>query len=347
MSGDQAGLNCPLSDTDIPRIQMAHGGGGRMMQDLIRDIIMPAFRNPLLEQNHDGAIFPGGEGDLAFTTDGHVVQPLFFPGGDIGTLAINGAVNDLAMCGAEPWQIAVSLILEEGFPINDLRTVIASMAAAAAAVGARVVTGDTKVVERGKGDGLFVTTSGIGRVRTPARPLPEAVQPGDAILLSGDIGRHGIAIMAARAGLSFDRPLESDCAPLWPTVAALIEHGIDLHCLRDLTRGGLTAGLVEIAEAIQLALEVETAAIPVSEPVRNACELFGLDPMHVANEGRFIAYVPANQAQEAVAIMHRFGGARAIGRVSEDQTGAVVLKSPYGSSRRLRLPNGEQLPRIC
>jgi hydrogenase expression/formation protein HypE len=284
---------------------------------------------------------------MAFTTDGHVVQPLFFPGGDIGTLAINGAINDLAMCGAKPWHIAVSLILEEGFPIDDLRTLVGSMAAAAAAVGANIVTGDTKVVERGKGDGLFVTTSAIGRVCTPSRPVPDAVQPGDAILLSGDIGRHGIAIMAARAGLTFTPPLESDCAPLWPVVEALIDHGIDLHCLRDLTRGGLTAGLVEVAETVQLGLEVETAAIPVSEPVRNACELFGLDPLHVANEGRFIAYVPSAQAQDAVAVMHRFGDARQIGRVAEEQTGAVVLNSPYGSSRRLRLPNGEQLPRIC
>lgn len=341
------GSNFPLPGSDTPRIRMAHGGGGRMMQDLIREIILPAFRNPLLEQHHDGAIFAGASGDIAFTTDGYVVQPLFFPGGNIGTLAINGAVNDLAMCGAAPEQLAVSFVIEEGLPIPDFRAVVAAMAEAANAVGASIVTGDTKVVERGNGDGLFVHVSAIGRVRTPDRPLPEAVRPGDAILLSGDIARHGIAIMAARAGLVCNPPLESDTTPVWPAIAALIEQGIDLHCLRDLTRGGLTAGLVEVAEAVHLALEVEEHAISVSEPVRKACELFGLEPFNVANEGRYIAFLPPGQTEQALAVMRRFGDACAIGRVGEEQSGAVVLQTSQGTSRRLRLPNGEQMPRIC
>jgi len=328
-------------------VQMAHGGGGRMMQDLIHGVIRPAFPNQQLEHNHDGAFFTPQGAELAFTSDGHVVQPLFFPGGDIGSLAINGAINDLAMCGAEPGQISVSLIIEEGFSIADLRRIAASMGSAAAAMGACIVTGDTKVVERGKGDGIFVSTSAVGPVRSASRPVPAAVRPGDSILLSGDIGRHGVAIMAARAGLTFGSPLLSDCAPLWPTVRALIERGIELHCLRDLTRGGLAAGLIEVAETVLLAVEVENAAIPVSEPVRSACELFGLDAIHVANEGRFIAFVPSDQEAEALALMRRFGDARWIGRVGEEQSGAVVLQSPYGTRRRLRLPNGEQMPRIC
>jgi len=328
-------------------IQIAHGGGGRLMQDLIRNVIEPAFRNPLLEQRHDGAIFACPRGELAFTTDSYVVQPLFFPGGDIGSLAINGVVNDLAMCGAEPWQIAVSLILEEGLPLEKLRRVVRSMAEAAAAVGAEIVTGDTKVVEKGKGDGLFVTATGIGRMRTRGRPLASQVQPGDAIVLSGDLGRHGIAIMAARAGLAFESPLLSDCAPLWPNVRRLIEEGLDLHCLRDLTRGGLAAVLVEIAETSHLALEIEVGAVPVSPEVNNACELFGLDPLHVANEGRFAAFVPPQDAERAVAVLRQWSDARVIGRVGEEQSGAVLVKSPYGTRRRLRLPSGEQLPRIC
>ncbi|MCB9929699.1 MAG: hydrogenase expression/formation protein HypE [Alphaproteobacteria bacterium] len=347
MTAEPAASNWPAPAGIGDRIQMGHGGGGRMMQDLIHQVIEPAFRNRLLEQRHDGAIFPAGDGEWAFTTDGYVVQPLFFPGGDIGKLAVNGAINDLAMCGAAPGRIAISLILEEGFPIADLRRIVGSMAEAAAAMGAEIVTGDTKVVERGKGDGVFVTASAVGSVRVPAQPLPSAVRPGDVVLISGDIGRHGIAVMAARADLTFDPPLFSDCAPLWPAVAALIEADIPLHCLRDLTRGGLAAGLVEVAETALLGVEVETAAIPVTEPVRNACELFGLEPMHVANEGCFLAFVPPDDAAAAIAVLRAFGDARLIGRVCEEQSGAVTLVNPYGTRRRLRLPNGEQLPRIC
>lgn len=328
-------------------IQLAHGGGGRMMQDLIRKVIEPAFRNPLLEQHHDGAVFAVKDGKLAFTADSFVVSPLFFPGGDIGSLAVNGVVNDLAMCGAEPWMISAALILEEGLTLADLTAVVGSMAAAAAAVGAQIVTGDTKVVERGKGDGMFISTSGIGRVVAGTSPLPAGVRAGDAVLVSGDLGRHGTAVMAARMDFSFDEPLLSDCAPLWPDVRALLDQGIALHCLRDLTRGGLAAALVEIAETIDLSIEIEAAAVPVSDPVRAVCELLGLDPINVANEGRFIAIVPHDQSHLALSIMRQRGDAAVIGHICDKPSGTVVLKSPYGPRRRLHLPSGEQLPRIC
>lgn len=340
-----------LSDPQRPKreevIQLAHGGGGRMMSDLIQNMIEPAFHNPLSDQRHDGAVFTVNRGRLAFTADSFVVNPLFFPGGDIGSLAINGVVNDLAMCGARPDQISVSLILEEGLPMADLKTALASMANAAAAVGAQIVTGDTKVVERGNGDGMFVSASAVGVVMARQSPMPAYVQPGDAVILSGDLGRHGIAVMSARAGITFDEPFLSDCAPLWPDVEALIDGAVDLHCLRDLTRGGLAAALVEIAETANVSIEVDGARIPVQPAVQGACELLGLDPLHVANEGRYVAFVPETHMDQALAIMRNRGAAAIIGRVGRLQSGAVLLKSPYGPTRRVHLPSGEQLPRIC
>ena len=328
-------------------IQLAHGGGGRMMQDLIRTVIEPAFRNPFLEQRHDGAVFASDGGQMAFTTDSFVVSPLFFPGGNIGSLAVNGVVNDLAMCGAAPWLISAALILEEGLPLADLKTVVHSMAETAAAVGAQIVTGDTKVVERGKGDGMFISASAVGKVIADPSPLPTNIRPGDAILVSGDLGRHGIAVMAARTGMSFDNPLLSDCAPLWADVRALLEQGIAVHCLRDLTRGGLAAALVEIAEAVNLSIDILAAAVPVSSAVKGVCELLGLDPLNVANEGRFIAFVSHEDENRALSIMRRRGDAAVIGHVSEQQGGTVAVESPFGPRRRLHLPSGEQLPRIC
>ena len=334
-------------------ITLAHGGGGRLTQDLLDRVFRPAFANAALAAAHDGAVLPlaGGE-RLAFTTDAHVVSPLFFPGGDIGTLAVNGTVNDLAMCGARPLALSAAFILEEGLATAVLTRVVASMQAAAAAAGVTVVTGDTKVVERGKGDGLYITTSGVGLVPAGVVVAPDQVRPDDVILLSGDLGRHGMAIMATRESLAFESPIVSDCAPLAAPVQALLAAGIATHCLRDLTRGGLATALLEIAETGGVDLAIEEASVPVSEAVHGACEILGFDPLYVANEGRFIAFVPATQADAALAILARTapGGPPAcIGRVRTPSgpRGRVLLRSVIGVERRLDRLSGEQLPRIC
>ncbi|HLJ19180.1 MAG TPA: hydrogenase expression/formation protein HypE, partial [Stellaceae bacterium] len=295
-------LACPVPKGDADIVQMAHGGGGRAMARLIDTIIRPGFADPELERNHDGAVLDI-DGPLAFTTDSYVVRPLVFPGGDIGTLAVNGTVNDLAMCGAKPLYLSVGFILEEGLPLDRLRQVVASMRSAATAAGVRLVTGDTKVVDRGKADGLFVNTAGIGRIVAKAPVAPASVRPGDAVILSGDIGRHGIAVMAAREALGFETVVESDCAPVAAPVLDLIEAGVPIHCLRDLTRGGLASALVEIAETAGLSIAIDEAAVPVREDVSAACELLGLDPLHVANEGRFVAFVPPDQAERALRVI--------------------------------------------
>jgi hydrogenase expression/formation protein HypE len=327
---------------------MAHGGGGKLMHNLIERMIVPSFSNPLLESRHDGATFGVGGARLAFSTDSHVVRPLFFPGGDIGTLAVNGTVNDLAMCGARPLYLSAGFILEEGLPMETLWRVISSMKQAAAEAGVNIVTGDTKVVDRGKGDGIFINTAGVGVIEHDLLIAPESVRPGDAVLLSGDIGRHGIAIMAVREGLEFDSAVESDCAPLNGVIAALLDAGIEIHCLRDLTRGGLASALVEIAEASGRNIGVVERDIPVGESVRGACELLGLDPMHVANEGRFVAFLPAEQADRALDIMRgspRCENASLIGRVGDEPGGQVTIKSIIGVTRIVDMLSGEQLPR--
>jgi hydrogenase expression/formation protein HypE len=278
------------------------------------------------------------------------VRPLFFPGGDIGALAVNGTVNDLAMCGARPLYLSVGFILEEGLPIALLRRIVASMRAAADVAGVRLVTGDTKVVERGKGDGLYINTAGVGALRSAEALTPRLVRPGDAVLLSGDIGRHGIAVMAAREGFGFEGAIESDCAPLSATVMRLIDAGIPLHCLRDPTRGGLATTLIEIARTAGLEIRIDEASIVVSEPVRGACELLGLDPLYVANEGRFVAFVPEDAAPRALAVLRDApGGADAaiIGRVTTNTSGGVLLDGLIGATRALDMLSGEQLPRIC
>ena len=337
---------CPVPATSRNRIELAHGGGGRLTRGLIEGLFRPAFAAAPDDLVHDGAVFDIGTARLAFTTDTYVVRPLFFPGGDIGRLAVNGTVNDLAMCGAEPLYLSVGMVLEEGFAIADLARIVASMQDAAVQAGVRLVTGDTKVVERGRGDGVYVNTSGVGRVIAPAPIAPRQVRPGDAVLLSGDIGRHGIAVMAAREGLGFEPPLASDTAPLAAVVRALIEAEVALHCLRDLTRGGLATALIEIAETAGVAIRLDSAAIAVSEPVRGACELLGLDPLYVANEGRFAALVPAAEAERTLAVLRRFDAAAAvIGRV-EAGAGTVALGT-LGGLRALDLLSGEQLPRIC
>jgi hydrogenase expression/formation protein HypE len=275
---------------------------------------------------------------------------LFFPGGDIGQLAVFGTANDLAMCGARPRWLSAGFVLEEGLPIEVLERVVRSMGDAALAAGVSIVTGDTKVVERGKGDGIYINTSGIGVIEHERVIAPASVRAGDAILINGDIGRHGMAILARREGLAFESPLKSDCAALWPSVEALLTEGIDVHCLRDLTRGGLATAVIEIAETAGLAAILDETAVRVSEPVRGACELLGLDPFYVANEGRFVAFVPAAQAERALAVMQRFapeGGAGRIGEVRASPRGEVALRSTVGVERILDRLSGEQLPRIC
>jgi len=341
---------CPLPLQGHATVQMAHGGGGRVMQQLIRNAILPAFDNALLNQQHDGAAIEVDGTRLAFTTDSFVVQPLFFPGGDIGTLAVNGTVNDLAMCGARPRWLSAAFILEEGFEMDDLWRIIGSMKASAIEAGVEFVTGDTKVVDRGKGDGLFINTAGIGTVEAKSAVHPQQVQPGDAVVLSGDIGRHGIAIMTKREGLEFETEVRSDCAPLVAPVLDLISSGIDVHCMRDLTRGGLTSGLVEIAEASDRHIAIDELTIPVTEQVRGACEVLGLDPMCVANEGRFVVFVPDGDAVRAVDQLRGHAacpGACIIGRVESEDRGWVTLKSAIGATRILDMLSGEQLPRIC
>jgi hydrogenase expression/formation protein HypE len=353
-SSDSLGLNCPLPKSDYPYVLLAHGGGGRLMHRLIEDIFIPAFGSQELELRHDGARIDIGAANMVMTTDAYVVYPLFFPGGDIGSLAVNGTVNDLAMCGARPVALSAAFIIEEGFPVESLIRVAQSMRAAADAAGVRVVTGDTKVVDKGKGHGLFITTAGIGEVKSSRLIAPSSVMPGDVVLINGDIGRHGIAIMAAREGLEFETTIESDCAPLVEPVLKLLDAGIDIHCLRDLTRGGLATTLVEIADAAGMHIAIDEKAVPVREEIRGASEILGFDPLYVANEGRFIAFLPERDTDRALKILKEcaidFAPARigrAAERVPEGRPGLVTMTSVIGSERIIDMLSGEQLPRIC
>lgn len=338
-------LSCPVPQTTFSSVMLAHGSGGRAMHQLLSSVFMPAFNNPALAAEHDGAALMIGGARLAFTTDSYVVKPLFFPGGDIGTLAVNGTVNDLAMCGARPLFLSAGFILEEGLPVETLQRVVASMQAAAQAAGVQIVTGDTKVVDRGKGDGVFINTAGIGVIEHEGVIAPQSVHSGDAVILSGDLGRHGMAIMAAREGLAFESQIESDCAPVAAPVLALLDAGIAVHCLRDLTRGGLASALVEIATTTGLHIHVDETAIPVREDVRGACEILGLDPMYTANEGRFIAFVAPEDRSRALAILGE--EARWIGSVTSEHDRTVTLRSVIGATRIVDMLSGDQLPRIC
>jgi hydrogenase expression/formation protein HypE len=343
-------LSCPIPISDYPHVLLAHGGGGTLMHQLIEQMFVPAFRNPFLDARHDGAVLAPDGVRLAFTTDAYVVRPLSFPGGDIGSLAVNGTVNDLAMCGARPLYLSAAFILEEGLPMATLWQVVQSMRRAADAAGVQLVTGDTKVVDRGKGDGIFITTAGIGTISHRLTIAPTSVRPGDAVLLNGDVGRHGIAIMAVREGLDFETTIESDCAPLAGLVGSLLEAGIEIHCLRDLTRGGLASALVEIAGAARLRIAIDEGSIPVREDVQGACEILGFDPLYVANEGRFICILPSSEVERVLRIMraHPLGAeARFIGQVTEDPSGLVTMRSRIGASRVVDMLSGEQLPRIC
>ncbi len=343
-------FSCPLPALGQQTIVLAHGGGGRLMQELIRRMFLPAFGNAWLAQLHDGAVFPVDAGQLTLTTDSYVVRPLFFPGGDIGSLSVYGTVNDLAMCGAKPLYLSAGFILEEGLPLETLARVVTSMAEAAQAAGVAIVTGDTKVVNRGKGDGMFINTAGVGLVLQGATVAPQRVRPGDAILLSGDLGRHGLAVLSVREGVAFTGDIQSDSAPVHGVVEDLFSSGIEVHCLRDLTRGGLASALNEIAAAARVGMAVEERAIPVCDPVRGACELLGLDPLYVANEGRFVAFVPESETRSALTVMRRHDVSRqaaVIGRVTDSDEPAVVLTTVLNTRRFLDLLSGEQLPRIC
>ena len=325
-------------------VLLGHGGGGSLSQRLIDQLLLPAF-GPADGVLLDAALLPAEAGPLAFTTDSYVVRPLFFPGGDIGSLAVFGTVNDLAMVGASAIALSLSLILEEGLPMPLLQQVVASIRLAAQRCGVPVVTGDTKVVERGKGDGIYINTAGIGRVDHGLQIGPKAVRSGDAILVSGDLGRHGVAILAARQELGFRTELHSDLAPLQEPVRALLAADLELHCLRDLTRGGLASALHEISRGAGLGVLVRENAIPIAPEVDAACELLGLDPLAMANEGRFVLFLPAHQADRALAVLQRFQpSAASIGCVQGE---AVLLETSLGLQRRLELGRGESLPRIC
>lgn len=341
---------CPQPLRDYPQVVLGHGGGGQLSAELIEHLFVPVFRNPALEALGDAAIVPPPSGRLALTTDAYVVRPLFFPGGSIGELAVNGTVNDLAVSGAEPLYLTASFILEEGFPLADLQRIVERMAAAAADAGVRIVTGDTKVVERGHGDGCFITTAGVGWV-PPGRTLgPEQIRPGDAVLVSGPIGNHGIAILSVREGLEFETVIPSDTAALNGLIAHMLGVCPDIRVMRDPTRGGLAATLNEFARQSGWGIEIHESRIPMEEPVRAACDLLGLDPLLVANEGKVVAIVPAPAADELITVMqqHPLGQQAAIiGQVTEQHPKRVVARTPIGGSRIITLPIGEQLPRIC
>lgn len=342
--------SCPLPPQTADKILLAHGGGGRLTHQLFESLFLPAFANVPLECRHDGAVVELDGRRLAFTTDSYVVRPLIFPGGNIGDLAVYGTVNDLAMCGARPLYLSAGFILEEGLSMETLRTVVGSMREAALRARVTLVTGDTKVVDKGKGDGIFINTAGIGVVEAPLPVSPASVQPGDAVLVSGDLGNHGIAILSVREGLEFDAPVVTDAAPLWEPVRALQEAGIEIHCLRDLTRGGLSSAMNEIAAVRRVGIRIDEAAVPVSETVRAACEILGLDPLYVACEGRFAAFLPARQSERALDVLLGFEACRRacrIGSVETDPPGSVVLRSTIGGNRVLDMLTGEQLPRIC
>ena len=333
-------------------VELSHGGGGRAMAQLIEELFFAAFANEHLAQGNDGAVLPmqQGNGRMVITTDAHVVSPLFFPGGDIGCLSVHGTVNDLAVMGARPLWLAASFILEEGFPLADLKRIVESMASAARDAGVMIVTGDTKVVERGKGDGVFITTTGIGVVAEGILLSGDRAKPGDAILLSGAIGDHGMAIMSKRENLTFDAPIESDTAALHGLVADMLASGVDIHVMRDPTRGGLATTLNEIAKQSGVGMLLDEAGIPVHTVVEAACEFLGFDPLYIANEGKLVAICAAVDAERLLAVMraHPLGSEAAIiGTVQADPHHFVQMKTRFGGHRNVDWLSGEQLPRIC
>jgi len=347
------GWTCPMPLQNYPTIVMGHGAGGKMMNDLIQHLFASEFHNDLLAQLGDSTALElsAVKGQrLAFSTDSFVVSPLFFPGGDIGELAVNGTVNDLAMSGAKPLYLSAGFILEEGLPMETLGRIAASMAHACKQAGVQIAAGDTKVVDKGHGDGVYINTSGIGIIPEGVNIAPQNAQPGDAILVSGTLGDHGVAIMPVREGLQFESEIKSDTAPLNGMVAEMLAVTQEIHCLRDATRGGLSAVLNELAGASKVGIEFEEEKVPVGPAVSAACEMLGLDPFYIANEGKLVAFVPEAQAEEILAVMknNEYGKEAAIiGHVTEEHPGMVVAKTAIGSSRVVDLPAGELLPRIC
>lgn len=351
---DPAQWSCPAPITRVDTIQMAHGGGGRMSRKLMESVFLPAFRNPALEALHDGAVLSLPKGRVAFTTDSYVISPIFFPGGDIGSLSVHGTVNDLAMCGARPLHLSAGFIIEEGLAIPTLERIVASMARAAAEAGVSVVTGDTKVVDRGKGDQLFINTAGIGVVPEGIEISPTRARPGDVVLVSGEIAVHGIAILSVRQGLQFETEMVSDSAPLHGLVAAGLDAaGAHLHVLRDPTRGGVASALNEIATSARVSIEIEERRIPVNAAVQGACEMLGFDPLYVANEGKCLAIVAPSHAQAVLEAWRRHPLGRdaaiigEVGEVHEEPRGRVVLRTRIGARRVVSMLSGEPLPRIC
>ena len=347
-------LSCPAPLAAKDTILLGHGSGGKLSAELIRDIFLPAFQNPVLSRLDDQAIVNVNGQRLAITTDSFVVKPLFFPGGDIGSLAVHGTVNDLAMGGATPLFLSAAFIIEEGFSMNELRRVVNSLRQAAAEAGVQVVTGDTKVVEKGKGDGLFINTTGIGLVPEGVDLSADRARPGDKVLLSGSIGDHGIAILAQREGLEFETQIQSDSAALHTLVAEMLDVTSnvtrDIRCMRDPTRGGVSSTLNEIAERSRVGIELEESSLPIHEEVRGACELLGLDPLYVANEGKLIAIVAPEAADAVLQTMRRHplgAEAQIVGTVKKENAGLVTMRTPFGTTRIVDMLAGDQLPRIC
>jgi hydrogenase expression/formation protein HypE len=335
---------------ELDKILLDHGSGGLMSHRLVTETLLPALDNPLLAPLHDGAILELGDHRIAFSTDSFVVDPIFFPGGSIGDLAVNGTVNDLAMCGAEPRFLSMGLILEEGFPLSDLERIVSDMKAAAKAAGVFIVTGDTKVVPRGAADKVFINTSGIGLVPAGVAVAPARVKPGDKILLSGTLADHGMAILSQRRGLGFSGPVRSDTAPLNHLVKSMLATCPDLHMLRDPTRGGLGTSLNEVAGSAGIGILIEEDRIPVRGPVSGLCELLGIDPLYVANEGKLLAFVPPEAEAALMAVMRADPHGRdavTIGEVTADHPGRVEMITRIGGRRIVRMLTGEQLPRIC
>lgn len=347
---DMQGWACPLPLRDAPNIVMGHGGGGAMSAELIEQLFLPAFGPAAEAALADSAVLDVGGVRLAFSTDSFVVKPMVFPGGSIGELAVNGTVNDLAMVGAQPLALSTAFILEEGTALAELALVAQAVGTAALAAGVKLVTGDTKVVDSGHGDGIYVNTAGLGVVDERAHIGPQRAAPSDAVIVSGDIGMHGVAVLSCREGLEFATTVSSDTAALHGLVTAMLDTAADIHALRDPTRGGLAATLNEIARAARVGIELDERSIPIPPEVRDACGLLGLDPMYVANEGKLVAFVPADATDQVLSAMQRHPlGARAavIGHCVTDHPGMVVARTALGGSRIVDLPIGEQLPRIC
>lgn len=343
-------LTCPVPLGDTDRILLGHGSGGKMTAELIARCFLPAFRNEHLEKLDDHALIAVDGVRMAFSTDAYVVTPLFFPGGDIGTLAVHGTINDLATAGARPLYLSAAFILEEGFALDHLNRIVASMRVAAEAAGVMLVAGDTKVVDRGKADGCFITTTGLGAVEHGRTLSADRARSGDLVILSGPIAEHGIAVMATRADLELETPVASDTAPLHRLALDVVGSGADVRCLRDPTRGGVATALNEIAQRSKVGIVLDEAAIPVREPVRGVCELLGLDPLYVANEGKLLAIVAPEDAAGVIAAMGRHPegrGARVIGEIVQDAASLVVLKTTVGGRRIVDMLQGDQLPRIC